>query len=160
MCKLVRALKAKGIRIDAVGMQSHNGYNYPDLKNYEASIDSLAACGVKVQMTELDLNMLPNPKSFGGAEISQRYQYNKEYNPYVKGLDKKAQQVFDSRYLALFDIYRRHAAQIERVTLWGVTDGTSWLNNWPIPGRTNYPLLFDRQGKAKKVVKEIVKKFE
>ena len=159
VCKLVRELKAKGLRIDAVGMQSHNGYNYPDLKNYEASIDSFAACGVKVQMTELDLNMLPNPKSFGGAEISQRYQYNKEYNPYVKGLDKKAQKVFDSRYLALFDIYRRHAAQIERVTLWGVTDGTSWLNNWPIPGRTNYPLLFDRQGKAKKVVKEICKKF-
>ena len=160
VCKLVRALKAKGIRIDAVGMQSHNGYNYPDLNNYEASIDSFAACGVKVQMTELDINMLPNPKSFGGAEISQRYQYNKEYNPYVKGLDKKAQKVFDSRYLALFDIYRRHAAQIERVTLWGVTDATSWLNDWPIPGRTNYPLLFDRAGKAKKVVKEICKKFQ
>ena len=57
-------------------------------------------------------------------------------------------------------IYRRHAAQIERVTLWGVTDGTSWLNDWPIPGRTNYPLLFDRAGKAKKVVKEIVKMYQ
>lgn len=30
-----------------------------------------------------------------------------------------------------------------------VADGDSWLNNWPMKGRTNYPLLFDRFGKAK-----------
>lgn len=160
VCRLVRELKAKGIRIDAVGMQSHNGVDYPDLKEYEASIDSLAACGVKVQMTELDLNMLPSPKRFSGAEVSQRFKYDKTLNPYPNGLDKKANEMFNKRYLAFFDIYKRHKAQIERITLWGVTDGTSWLNNWPVPGRTNYPLFFDRKGKTKPVVGKIIKMFE
>jgi len=160
VCKLVRDLKKKGLRIDAVGMQSHNGIDYPDLKEYEASIDSFAALGVKVQITEMEINMLPNPDSFGGAEISTKYQYDAKYNPYPDGLSKEMNRVFEDRYLAFFDIFRRHASQIERVTLWGVDDGSSWLNDWPIKGRTNYPLLFDRKFKAKPVVKKIMKMFE
>ena len=42
----------------------------------------------------------------------------------------------------------RTADVIDRVTFWGVGDGDSWLNNWPVPGRTSYPLLFDRAGSA------------
>ena len=75
VCRLVRHLKSIGCRIDAVGMQSHNGMDYPDLKEYETSIDSFAACGVKVMMTELDLNALPNPKEFSGAAIEQNFAY-------------------------------------------------------------------------------------
>ena len=159
ICKLVRDLKAKGCRIDGVGMQSHNGTDYPDLAEYEATIDSLAATGVKVMITELDLNMLPNPESFGGAEVSQNFEYDEKMNPYVNGLDSAAQQLFNERYLTFFDIYSRHREQISRVTLWGVGDGTSWLNGWPIPGRTNYPLLFDRNYQPKSVIQDIEKLF-
>lgn len=158
--RLVRDLRAKGCRIDAFGMQSHNGYDYPDLTEYEKTMQALIAEGLKIQMTELDLNMLPNPASFGGAEVSQRFNYDKALNPYVKGLTKAAQRTFNERYLAFFRLYRKYAGNIERVTFWGVSDATSWLNGWPIPGRTNYPLLLDRQYKAKPVVKEIIKMFE
>ena len=158
--KLVHNLKAKGLRIDAVGMQSHNGYNYPDYAEYEKSIEAFAAEGVKVMMTELDMNMLPNPEGFGGAEISQKFELQKKYNPYVKGLDKKAQKLFNQRYLNLFKIVERHKDVISRVTFWGVNDGHSWLNGWPIPGRTNYPLLIDRNNEVKPVVKEIVNLFK
>ena len=160
ICKLVRNLKAKGLRIDAVGMQSHNGFNYPDYAEYEKSIEAFAAEGVKVMMTELDVNMLPNPEGFGGAEISQKYDLQAKYNPYVKGLDKKAQKLFNQRYLDLFKIIERHKNVISRVTFWGVNDGHSWLNGWPIPGRTNYPLLIDRNNQLKPVVKDIEKLFE
>lgn len=160
ICKLVRNLKAKGLRIDAVGMQSHNGFDYPDYLEYEKSIEAFAAEGVKVMMTELDINMLPNPEGFGGAEISQRFELQKKYNPYVNGLDKKAQKLFNQRYLELFKIIERHKDVITRVTFWGVNDGHSWLNGWPIPGRTNYPLLIDRNNQVKPVVKEIEKLFE
>ena len=44
--------------------------------------------------------------------------------------------------------------------LWGISDGGSWLNSWPIKGRTNYPLLFDRQYQAKPVVNEIIKLYK
>jgi len=49
----------------------------------------------------------------------------------------------------LFKVYLKHRDVIDRVTFWGVADGDSWLNNWTIKGRTNYPLLFDRAGRAK-----------
>ena len=159
-CKLLRNLKAKGLRIDAIGMQSHNGYNYPDYAEYEKSIEAFAAEGVKVMMTELDMNMLPNPEGFGGADISQNFELQKKYNPYVNGLDKKAQKLFNQRYLDLFKIIERHKDAISRVTFWGTSDESSWLNGWPIKGRTNYPLLFDRNNEMKPVGKEIVKLFE
>ena len=160
ICKLVRSLKSKGLRIDAVGMQSHNGYNYPDYAEYEKSIEAFAAEGVKVMMTELDVNMLPNPEGFGGAEICQNFELQAKYNPYVKGLDKKAQKLFNQRYLDLFKIIERHKDVISRVTFWGVNDGHTWLNDWPIKGRTNYPTLIDRNNQLKPVVKEIEKLFE
>ena len=160
ICKLVRSLKSKGLRIDAVGMQSHNGYNYPDYAEYEKSIEAFAAEGVKVMMTELDVNMLPNPEGFGGAEVSQNFELQAKYNPYVKGLDKKAQKLFSQRYLDLFKIIERHKNVISRVTFWGVNDGHTWLNDWPIKGRTNYPTLVDRNNQLKPVVKEIEKLFE
>ena len=160
VCQLVRQLKTKGIRIDAVGMQSHNGYNSPDYSDYEKSIEAFAAEGVKVMLTELDMNMLPNPKDFNGAEISQNFKLMEQYNPYVKGLDKKAQKLFNQRYLDLFRIVERHKDVISRVTFWGVNDGHTWLNDWPVKGRTNYPMLFDRDYQAKPVVKDILKLFE
>ena len=82
VCRLVKRLKDAGCRIDGVGMQSHNGLDYPDLSDYEASIDSFAACGVKVMITELDVNVLPNPRGFGGAAVEQNFEYQKKYNPY------------------------------------------------------------------------------
>ena len=160
VCKLVRQLKEKGLRIDGVGMQSHNGTDYPDLVEYEKTIDSLAATGVKVMITELDLNMLPNPEGFGGAEISQNFENDPKYNPYVNGLDSVAEKLFEERYVAFFNIYAKHRDQISRVTLWGLSDATSWLNGWPIKGRTNYPLLFDREYKPKPVIEKIIKLFK
>jgi len=44
------------------------------------------------------------------------------------------------------------------VTFWGVADGDSWLNNWPMKGRTNYPLLFDRAGQTKPAFDAIISK--
>jgi endo-1,4-beta-xylanase len=61
------------------------------------------------------------------------------------------------RYRDLFQIFLRHADTIDRVTVWGITDNISSGNNFPVPGRTDYPLLFDRNYKAKPIVNEIIK---
>lgn len=111
-------------------------------------------------MTELDMNMLPTPEKFSGAEISQNFEYQEKYNPYKNGLTPEAEQLFEQRYLELFKIYYRHRHQISRITLWGVTDTTSWLNDFPVRGRTNYPLLFDRNNKVKPVVAKIIDLFK
>ncbi len=160
VCRLVKNLKAKGLRIDGVGMQSHNGLDYPNLAEYEKSIDAFAACGVKVLITELDINVLPNPEGFGGADIAQNFELQQKYNPYVNGLPADKQKELDKRWLDLFKIYYKHRAQIGRITLWGVCDDNSWLNGWPIKGRTNYPLLFDRQYQAKPIINDIIKLYK
>jgi endo-1,4-beta-xylanase len=49
----------------------------------------------------------------------------------------------------MFAVFLQHRDVIDRVTFWGVSDRGSWLNDWPIRGRTNYPLLFDRDGRLK-----------
>jgi endo-1,4-beta-xylanase len=53
------------------------------------------------------------------------------------------------RYEDIFRLFKKHSNKISRVTFWGVNDGHSWLNNWPIKNRTNYPLLFDRNYEPK-----------
>jgi len=159
VCRMVRRLKAAGCRIDGVGMQSHHGMEWPDLDEYERTIDSLSACGVSVMVSELDLNMLPKPKNFEGAGVEQRFKYEAEQNPYVNGVPKKMQREIDRRWIEFFKIIKRHRGQISRVAMWGASDGDSWLNDWPVPGRTAYPLLFDRQHKAKPVVKKIMRMF-
>lgn len=146
--ELVRTLRAKGLRIDGVGMQSHGSLTGPSLAEYEKSIVAFGAEGVKVMVTELDVSVLPSAWNLS-AEISTSYAYDEKLNPYREGLPEAKQQELAERYAALFRIYRRHRDVISRVTVWGVSDRTSWLNGFPVRGRTDYPLFFDRQLQAK-----------
>ena len=156
VCRLVERLKRKGLRIDAVGMQSHNGLKYPDLAEYEKSIQAFIAQGVKVNFTELDVSVLPNPWEFSGAGIEQNFQYDERLNPYKGGLPAEVQQAFTERYMQFFRLYYKYRDHVGRINLWGVSDANSWLNDFPIHGRTNYPLLFDRDYQPKPVVNEII----
>lgn len=157
VCRLVRSLKAAGCRVDAVGMQSHVGLTYPDLNEYQKSIEAFAAEGVKVMVTELDLTVLPEPGQDHGASINRRAGYSEALNPYKNGLPDSVSCKMNERYRQLFDIYLKERKVISRVTLWGVTDDTSWRNNWPVPGRRDYPLLFNRDFTPKPAVQEIIK---
>lgn len=156
VCRIIKELKEKGVRIDAVGMQSHNGLSWPSMEEYEKSIDAFAAQGVSVMISELDMNVLPTPKSFGGAEVSQKFEYSDQLDPYKNGLPNDVAQRINQRWVEFYQLYKRHAHQISRVCVWGVSDAQSWMNNWPITGRTAYPLLFDRQYKEKPMVKDII----
>lgn len=154
--RLVRDLKEHGCRIDAVGMQSHVSFDTP-LDEYEKSIEAFVAEGVQVMVTELDLSVLPWPRGNFGAAVETNFAYRDSLNPYRNGLSGEKEKQQTDFYTRLFDIYLRHSKDITRVTFWGVTDGDSWKNNWPVRGRTDYPLAFDRQMKAKPFVKEIIK---
>jgi endo-1,4-beta-xylanase len=80
-----------------------------------------------------------------------------EVNPYVAGLPDSVQQALARRYAELFGVYMKYRDVIERVTFWGVTDGDSWLNGWPVRGRTSYPLLFDRAGQPKPAFDAVIR---
>jgi endo-1,4-beta-xylanase len=147
--RFLKKLQAKGLRIDGVGMQGHWDYDYPTNEELEAAIEAYAALGLKVMVTELDLTVLPKPDRDTGADIWRRFQLTDEVNPYVDGLPDEMQQKLAQRYAELFSIFHKHADKISRITFWGVDDGSSWRNNWPIRGRTDYPLLFGRDYQPK-----------
>lgn len=147
---LVKMLKAEGLRIDGVGIQAHWGLNYPKNQYVEDAIDQLSALGVKVMITEIDIDVLPVSKEgqvIGKSLTEAQYQleeFEEFLDPYKEGLPAEVEDQLAARYEELFKIFYKHRSQIDRVTFWGTHDGTSWKNGSPIPRRTNYPLLFNR----------------
>jgi beta-xylosidase/GH35 family endo-1,4-beta-xylanase len=147
--RLVKDLQARGLRIDGIGMQGHWGLDYPEPEEAEASIEAFAALGVKVMITELDVTVLPVVNNYFGAEVERRSELNEGLNPYPDGLPAELERQFTKRCAEFFSLFHRHADKISRVTFWGVHDGNSWRNNFPMRGRTDYPLLFDRRLRPK-----------
>ena len=146
---LIRRLQAERVPVTGVGIQGHYRLDWPTAGQLDSTISAFAALGVKVMITELDVDVLPPAVRQTGAEITLRAAARPELNPYAAGLPDSVQQALARRYTELFRVFVKHAGQVSRVTFWGVTDAQSWKNNWPVPGRINYPLLFDRQGKPK-----------
>jgi len=109
---------------------------------------------LKVIITELDIEVLP--RTFQGADVSQRMKSDPSLNPYVNGLPDSIQQKLANDYESLLKLFLKHKNKVTRVTFWGVTDGQSWLNGWPVPGRTNYPLLFDREFNPKPAFYKVI----
>jgi len=153
---MVKKLQQQGVKVDAIGEQCHIGLDYPEVKEMEKSIKAFAALGVKVMMTEMDISVLPMPDRRVGADISANFQYQNKLNPYAGGLPDSVNTLMEKRWLDFFSLFLKHKKVISRVTLWGVNDGQSWKNNWPVRGRTDYPLLFDRKNQPKPVVQRII----
>ena len=154
--RMVKDFQARGIPIHGIGMQGHWGHDYPLMDELTAALNQYSALGVHVMITEMDLNILPRPDSYTGADIQKSFQMMDKMNPWPAGLPDSMNTVFTNRYLELFKTFCAYDECITRVTLWGVQDGTSWLNFFPIPRRTAYPLLFDRECKAKPVVNLLI----
>ncbi|TWT92893.1 Endo-1,4-beta-xylanase A precursor [Botrimarina colliarenosi] len=142
--RLVDKLKQAGCRVDAIGMQSHYGMGHPQASEVEASIEALAEAAGKVAITELDINVLPWPSNIAGADVGQSAAASPRLNPYRDGLPAAKQAELAERYAMFFRLYNHHADVIDRVTFWGLDDGRSWHNGWPVRGRTAHSLLFDR----------------
>lgn len=154
--RLVKNIMDKGIKVDGIGMQGHWHLNTPSLEEIEKSIVDYAALGVKVAITELDISVLPNPRDLVGADIDQNFDNSELLNPYTKGLPDSIQAKLANRYTDIFKIFLKHKDKISRVTFWGVNDGQSWLNGFPVRGRTNHPLLFDRELNPKSAYDSII----
>ena len=154
--ELIKSFQEKGIRIDAIGMQGHIGMNYPSLEEYQQTIDDYTATGVKVMITELDMSALPNPRQNVGANIADVEAYRQEVNPYTESLPDSVVTAWTQRFEDYFMLFLNNKEKITRVTMWGVSDGDSWKNNFPMYGRTDYPLLFDREYNAKPIVGRII----
>lgn len=154
---LVNKLRSEGAAITAVGIQGHYNLTWPAPQAVEDTIEAFSKIGLKTMITELDVDVLPRPTKSHAAEVSLNFKGSASDNPYTNGLPEAVQEKLAARYAELFGVFIKHRDSIARVTFWGVTDGDSWLNTWPVKNRTNYPLLFGRDCQPKAAFYAVVK---
>ncbi|MBR0046342.1 MAG: endo-1,4-beta-xylanase [Bacteroidaceae bacterium] len=152
-----RPLMAKGMPITAIGLQGHLIYGDTDyVKEYAHTIEKIASIGLKAQFTELDMSVLPNPYGFSGANVSDRFKYSEQMDPYKNGLPAEKQAQVDQFWVDFFSMLMQHKRDVLRVGFWCLNDANSWRNSFPIRGRTDYATLFDRQNQPKPTIQKLI----
>lgn len=147
--KLVKSLKEAGVPIHGIGIQGHWSIFGPDEDMIAASIAAYSSLGLKLHVTELDVSVY-TPEQ---GRRDKRPDEDDRFTP-----EKEQQQL--ELYSAVFRLFRENKKSISAVTFWNVSDKRSWLDNFPVRGRKNYPLLFDKDLKPKKAYWEVVRMTE
>jgi len=154
---LVKRIRAAGVPVTAIGTQDHHKLDWPSAALVDSMFNAFRAAGIHAAVTELDIDVLPRATQNNTADVALRAQMQEKLNPYKDGLPDSTQQALATKYGDLFAVYVKNRDVIDRITFWGVTDGDSWLNGWPVRRRTNHPLLFDRQGKPKPAFDKVIR---
>jgi endo-1,4-beta-xylanase len=111
---MVADMKARGVPIDGVGMQMHtSATGGPMIPALTTNMERLAALGLDIEITEMDVHICASDLD------GQRSRYH----------DIVATCVGQQR--------------CRSVTVWGITDKYSWLNNADVGCTAPRPLLFD-----------------
>ena len=145
--KMVQELKAKGVPIHAVGLQAHWAVNDPSREQLEQTLEDFSKLGLKLQVTELDISVYPK-------EHEARDKKPKDVNTGFTA-EKEQQQI--EKYKMCFELFRRYKNVVTGVTFWNISDRNSWLDNFPVRGRKDYPLLFDKDLQPKRAFWEVVR---
>lgn len=143
--QLLIRLKEKNVPVHGVGLQGHWSVYEPSAEELEMSISQFASLGLAVQITELDVSV--------HAKEHERRQKKPADNA---TLTPEAIARQTAQYKKLFDIFRKHKGALTGVTFWNVSDKSTWLDNFPVPGRKDYPLLFDEHFKPKPAYFQVV----
>ncbi|MCY0878715.1 MAG: endo-1,4-beta-xylanase [Firmicutes bacterium] len=132
ICRLIRRLKSEGVPIHGMGLQAHWHLNSPGIDDIERSLNDYAELGVRLQITELDISV-----------------YNHREDPPYRQMTPSLLLQQAERYRAAFRLFKRYAEVIDSVTFWGIADDRTWLDNFPVRGRKDWPLLFDTDHRPK-----------
>ncbi len=144
--KLIKTLKEKGIPIHGIGLQGHWAINEPSEDELNKTLKRFSELGLKIQITELDISVYN--KEHNSREAKPEDQ-NTEFTP-----EKEMKQI--EMYKRCFTLFEKYKKTISGVTFWNISDRSSWLDNFPVRGRKDYPLLFDKNGKPKQAFWEVV----
>jgi endo-1,4-beta-xylanase len=112
--------------IEGIGMQSHHHLG-TNPETVEDSIEKFYSLGVEIAISELDI--IAAGKELNGAPWNE-----------------KAAEDQAKKYAAMFKIFIKHSDKIERVTFWGIDDGTHWRT---LDGSGAHAALLDADLKLK-----------
>jgi endo-1,4-beta-xylanase len=144
--RMLKGLIDRGVPVHGVGLQGHWAVNEPTEAQLDSTLARFAQLGLKVQITELDISVYP--KEHDARERKQ------EDNNQVFTEEREKQQL--EKYEMCFRLFRKYKHVITGVTFWNISDRHSWLDDFPVKNRKDYPLLFDKELKPKKAFWKIV----
>lgn len=131
--KLVKSLVDKGVPIHGVGLQAHWNLVIPSIEDIRTAIERYASLGLKLHLTELDVSVFT-------------------YENKRTDLTEPTSEILDlqsKRYHQVFQLLREYKDVITSVTFWGAADDYTWLSDFPVKGRKNWPFLFDENHQPK-----------
>jgi len=144
--RLLKQLVDARVPITGVGIQAHWSIYEPSEKELVTTIRRFSSLGLNVQITELDISIYPWEKE------------RRELRPGESdSLTTELEQRQAEQYRKVFAVFRHFKGVLNGVTFWNVSDRDSWLNHYPVRGRRNYPLLFDRNLQPKKAYEEVTR---
>jgi endo-1,4-beta-xylanase len=143
--KLLKRLVDAGVPINGVGIQAHWSIFEPAASDLRKTIREFSSLGLKVQITELDVSIY-------AWEKNRRERKPGESDTFTPALEQKQLE----KYKEVFKIFREYKNVITGVTFWNVCDQYTWLDDYPVKGRKNYPLLFDQNQQPKKAYWSVV----
>jgi endo-1,4-beta-xylanase len=142
---MLKKLVDQGVPVQGMGLQAHWSIFEPSETELRAAIERYSSLGLKIQITELDVSVYKwekeNRKAFDGESDS---------------LTAQQSALQTEKYEMIFRVFREYSKVITGVTFWGVADNRTWLDHYPVPGRKNYPLLFDTDKKPKEAFYKVV----
>jgi GH35 family endo-1,4-beta-xylanase len=142
--RLLKDLVDAGVPITGVGLQAHWSLWEPSAADLRATIERFSSLGLKIQFTEIDMSVYH-------WEKNRRARLPSDDDTFTAALS--ARQA--AQYKMVFDIFREYKDVMGGITFWNVTDAHTWLDNYPVPGRKNHPLLFDMEGEPKEAFWEV-----
>ncbi|HET9430615.1 MAG TPA: endo-1,4-beta-xylanase [Chitinophagaceae bacterium] len=145
--KLVKDLKDRGVPIHGLGLQAHWAVNEPSAGQLDSTLKRFSELGIPLQITELDISIYPKEHNARERKASD---YDTVFTP-----EKEQLQI--AVYKTCFEAFRKYKNVITGVTFWNISDRRSWLDNFPVRGRKDYPLLFDKNLAPKKAYWEVIK---
>lgn len=143
--RLLKKLKAQHVPVNGIGLQGHWSLSEPSPALLQEAISRYASLGLDVQVTELDVSVFP-------WEKERRELRPGEATAFTPLMEQRQAQ----KYAEIFGILRQHRQQVTGVTFWNLSDQQSWLDDYPVKGRKNYPLLFDQYLQPKKAYHEVI----
>jgi len=143
--KLINDLRKKGVPVHGLGLQGHWALNEPSYGQLDSTLKRFSELGIPLHITELDISVYPK-------EHNARERKASDYDTlFTAEKEKKQIEV----YKMCFELFRKYRKNIKSVTFWNISDRSSWLDNFPVRGRKDYPLLFDRDLKKKKAFEAV-----
>lgn len=130
---MVKSLLEQDVPVHGIGLQAHWSLYSPGLDDIRAAIEKYASLGLRLQLTELDVSM------FRHDDLRTDLAHPTE----------EMLELQEKRYEALFDLLVEYRNHIDAVTFWGAADDYTWLNDFPVRGRKNWPMLFDESHEPK-----------